>query len=82
MLYNNLKKFILVHPHCSGHPKLGVTQIVRYGEIPNAKLVGRYSTPLLFQLWCEWIKQMLKTTMAEVNVLLPIAFGVSDLNRG
>ena len=68
--------------HVSGHPKLGTVQIPRYGELPDAKLVGRYSTPLLFNLWCEWIKQTLKTTMTEVDVLLPIAFGKKDLNKG
>ena len=64
------------------HPKLPIAQIDCYGDLPDAKLVGRYSTPLLFQLWSQWIKQTLETTTAEVNVLLPIVFGISDLNRG
>jgi hypothetical protein len=53
-----------------------------YHELPDAKLKGRYSTPLLLHLWCQWIKANVKVTTAEVKVLAPIAYGISELNLG
>ena len=65
----------------SGHPKLNVNLIKRYHELPDAKLTGRYSTPLLLHLWSQYIKQSVVTTTTEVEVLAPIAFGKSEMNK-
>ena len=72
----------MVHFFFSGHPHLEARHIDRFGDLPDAKLVGRYSTPLLLRLWSLWIKQNMKTTKAEIKVLQPISFAVDELNRG
>ena len=72
---------LLSHIIQSGLPYYKNNGIKVFNELPEAKLTGLYSAPLLLQLWSAWIKANVDVLKVEVNVLTPIACSPSELNK-